>query len=117
MDLAGGTVNVGAGSVTAGHGRVTPGGSHSRYAHAPRLDRRSRGAIVEQRVIYVNARRCRCSGFLTILLPAVRAADPGTLIVADGTSCRHQIADGTDRAALHVARVLAMSLDTAQSNP
>ena len=51
------------------------------------------------------------------LLPAVRAADPGTLIVADGTSCRHQIADGADRAALHVARVLAMSLDTAQSNP
>ncbi|MFL6827622.1 MAG: FAD-binding and (Fe-S)-binding domain-containing protein [Bradyrhizobium sp.] len=51
------------------------------------------------------------------LLPAVRAADPGTLIVADGTSCRHQIADGADRAALHVARVLAMSLDAAQSNP
>jgi Fe-S oxidoreductase len=51
------------------------------------------------------------------LLPAVRAADKATLIVADGTSCRHQIADGADRAALHVARVLAMSLDTAQSNP
>jgi Fe-S oxidoreductase len=44
------------------------------------------------------------------LLPAVRRADPATLIVADGTSCRHQIADGTNRAALHVARVLAMSL-------
>src|SRR4051812_17179808 len=51
------------------------------------------------------------------LLPAVRGADAGTLIVADGTSCRHQIADGADRAALHVARVLAMSLDAAQSNP
>jgi FAD/FMN-containing dehydrogenase/Fe-S oxidoreductase len=45
------------------------------------------------------------------LLPAVRRADQTTLIVADGTSCRHQIADGTDRAAFHVARVLAMSLD------
>jgi FAD/FMN-containing dehydrogenase/Fe-S oxidoreductase len=45
------------------------------------------------------------------LLPAVRRADAQTLIVADGTSCRHQIADGTERAALHVARVLAMSLD------
>jgi FAD/FMN-containing dehydrogenase/Fe-S oxidoreductase len=45
------------------------------------------------------------------LLPAVRRADQTTLIVADGTSCRHQIADGSDRAALHVARVLAMSLD------
>jgi len=51
------------------------------------------------------------------LLPAVRRADTATLVVADGTSCRHQIKDGTNRAALHVARVLAMSLDNAQSNP
>jgi FAD/FMN-containing dehydrogenase/Fe-S oxidoreductase len=51
------------------------------------------------------------------LLPAVRAADAATLIVADGTSCRHQIADGTDRSALHVARVLAISLDNARSSP
>jgi Fe-S oxidoreductase len=47
------------------------------------------------------------------LLPAVRAAPADALIVADGTSCRHQIHDGADRAALHVARVLAMSLDAA----
>ncbi|MGE3870521.1 MAG: (Fe-S)-binding protein, partial [Pseudorhodoplanes sp.] len=44
------------------------------------------------------------------LLPAVRAADADTVIVADGTSCRHQIHDGTGRGALHVARLLAMSL-------
>ncbi|BAN27339.1 FAD-binding and (Fe-S)-binding domain-containing protein [Caballeronia insecticola] len=44
------------------------------------------------------------------LLPAVRAASDA-MIVADGTSCRHQIADGAQREALHVARVLAMSLD------
>jgi Fe-S oxidoreductase len=44
------------------------------------------------------------------LLPAVRKAPQDALIVADGTSCRHQIEDGTDRAALHVARVLAMSM-------
>jgi Fe-S oxidoreductase len=44
------------------------------------------------------------------LLPAVRTADADTLIVADGTSCRHQIADGTAREALHAARVLAMAL-------
>jgi Fe-S oxidoreductase len=50
------------------------------------------------------------------LLPAIRRADPAALIVADGTSCRHQIADGAARAAIHVARVLAMSLDNAQSN-
>src|ERR1700704_4192562 len=51
------------------------------------------------------------------LLPAVRRADAATLIVADGTSCRHQIKDGAGRGALHVARVLAMSLDNARSNP
>jgi FAD/FMN-containing dehydrogenase/Fe-S oxidoreductase len=44
------------------------------------------------------------------LLPTVRKADAATLIVADGTSCRHQIHDGTGREAIHVARVLAMSL-------
>jgi Fe-S oxidoreductase len=44
------------------------------------------------------------------LLPAVRNAAPDTLIVADGTSCRHQIHDGTGREAVHVARVLAQSL-------
>ncbi|WP_420349068.1 FAD-binding and (Fe-S)-binding domain-containing protein [Pelagibius sp.] len=40
------------------------------------------------------------------LLPAVRAADAETLVVADGTSCRHQIADGSAREAVHVAVVL-----------
>jgi FAD/FMN-containing dehydrogenase/Fe-S oxidoreductase len=45
------------------------------------------------------------------LLPAVRKADADTLIVADGTSCRHQIHDGAQRKALHVARVLAMSVE------
>jgi Fe-S oxidoreductase len=44
------------------------------------------------------------------LLPAVRKAESDTLIVADGTSCRHQIKDGTGREALHVARVLAKSV-------
>ena len=48
------------------------------------------------------------------LLPAVRKSDDDTLIVADGTSCRHQIHDGTDRVPLHVARVLAMSVDAAR---
>ena len=48
------------------------------------------------------------------LLPAVRRADADALIVADGTSCRHQIHDGSQREALHVARVLKMSLEVAQ---
>ncbi|HEY0852673.1 MAG TPA: FAD-linked oxidase C-terminal domain-containing protein [Bradyrhizobium sp.] len=49
------------------------------------------------------------------LLPAVRRADGNTIVVADGTSCRHQIKDGAAREAVHVARVLALSLDTAKS--
>jgi Fe-S oxidoreductase len=44
------------------------------------------------------------------LLPAVRAAADDAVIVADGTSCRHQIADGAQRSALHVARVLERAL-------
>jgi FAD/FMN-containing dehydrogenase/Fe-S oxidoreductase len=48
------------------------------------------------------------------LLPAVRQAPDDAIIVADGTSCRHQIRDGTGRAAQHVARVLAMSLADAR---
>ena len=44
------------------------------------------------------------------LLPAVRNADAGTLIIADGTSCRQQIRDGAKRDALHVARILEMAL-------
>jgi Fe-S oxidoreductase len=52
------------------------------------------------------------------LLPAVRGAGPDTLIVADGTSCRHQIADGTratgPREALHAVRVLANAVRSAR---
>jgi Fe-S oxidoreductase len=44
------------------------------------------------------------------LLPAVRNAPDDAIIVADGTSCRHQIHDGTGREAIHVARVLEMHL-------
>jgi Fe-S oxidoreductase len=44
------------------------------------------------------------------LLPAVREAPADTLLVADGTSCRHQIADGAQRDAVHVARVLEQAL-------
>ncbi|CAN5768016.1 FAD-binding and (Fe-S)-binding domain-containing protein [soil metagenome] len=45
------------------------------------------------------------------LFPALRAAGEGDLVIADGTSCRHQIRDGTGREARHVARVLADFLD------
>ena len=44
------------------------------------------------------------------LLPAVRKASADALLVADGTSCRHQIAHGAGREAIHVARVLERAL-------
>jgi FAD/FMN-containing dehydrogenase/Fe-S oxidoreductase len=51
------------------------------------------------------------------LLPAIRGAAPETLVIADGFSCRHQIADGTGRDALHVARVLELALDGGKARP
>jgi Fe-S oxidoreductase len=43
------------------------------------------------------------------LLPAVRSA-PDAIVIASGTSCRHQIRDGAQREAMHVARVLRRAL-------
>ena len=48
------------------------------------------------------------------LFPALRKAGADDLIVADGTSCRHQIADGLGRKAVHVARVLEAALAPAR---
>ncbi|HEY3973981.1 MAG TPA: FAD-linked oxidase C-terminal domain-containing protein [Candidatus Sulfotelmatobacter sp.] len=47
------------------------------------------------------------------LLPAVRKAPPDWLIIADGFSCREQIAQGTGRRALHFAEVLQMAIESA----
>ncbi len=44
------------------------------------------------------------------LLPALRAADPADIVVADGTSCRHQIRDLAGREAWHSVRVLDRAL-------
>jgi FAD/FMN-containing dehydrogenase/Fe-S oxidoreductase len=51
------------------------------------------------------------------LLPAVRRAPADWLIIADGFSCREQIAQGTPRSALHLAEVLQMALPIAISDP
>jgi FAD/FMN-containing dehydrogenase/Fe-S oxidoreductase len=45
-----------------------------------------------------------------VLFPAVRAASPDVVIAAPGTSCRHQIADGTGRRALHPVEILHAAL-------
>ena len=45
-----------------------------------------------------------------VLFPKVRNSDQGTIIAAPGTSCRHQIKDGTGRIALHPAMILYNAL-------
>ncbi len=45
-----------------------------------------------------------------VLFPAVRSAGSDVVIAATGTSCRHQIKDGTGKQALHVAEVLHAAL-------
>jgi Fe-S oxidoreductase len=44
------------------------------------------------------------------LLPAVRAAPQHHYIIADGTSCRHQIRDLSGREALHSVRLMERAL-------
>lgn len=51
------------------------------------------------------------------LLPAVRKAEPDCLIIADGFSCREQIAQCTDRHALHLAEVIQIALREGPEGP
>ncbi|MBO0811310.1 MAG: FAD-binding protein [Microlunatus sp.] len=52
-----------------------------------------------------------------VLLPAVRAAAPDTLILADGFSCREQIEQQTDRRALHLSQVIDLARRTGSNGP
>ena len=45
-----------------------------------------------------------------VLLPAVRQAAEDTLIIADGFSCREQIAQCTERRAMHIAEIMQLAL-------
>ncbi len=67
------------------------------------------GAFGYQREHYDDSMRIGELG----LLPAVRAAPPSAWLVADGTSCRHQIRDATGREAFHSLRILRHQLRAA----
>ena len=86
------------------------------------------GLIPELEVELVNASCCGMAGSFGYqaetaeisrqmgelsLLPRVRSAGVDALIIADGTSCRHQIDEGAGRQAVHVARLLRESSDLA----
>ena len=51
-----------------------------------------------------------------VLLPAVRAASPDTLVIADGYSCREQIVEATTRRVHHLAEVLEMAIPTGRQS-
>lgn len=51
-----------------------------------------------------------------VLFPRVREAAPRDLIAAPGTSCRHQIHDGTGHSALHPLQILRQALRTGRNN-
>jgi len=50
------------------------------------------------------------------LLPALRTAPPEVRVIANGFSCRHQIANGSSRRASHVALILREALDTSAAS-
>jgi hypothetical protein len=51
-----------------------------------------------------------------VLLPAVRAASPDTLLIADGFSCREQVRQATGRKAVHLAQVISGELRRQQDS-
>ncbi len=52
-----------------------------------------------------------------VLLPAVRKAEPDTILIADGFSCQEQVVQTTDRRALHLAQVLQMAMREGPEGP
>jgi hypothetical protein len=68
-----------------------------------RFDDGSRALYAIDRDKYEVSMRCA----ERVLLPAVRAAAPGTLVLASGYSCREQVEQATGRRPLHLAEVLA----------
>ncbi len=52
-----------------------------------------------------------------VLIPAVKKAEKDTLVIADGFSCREQIAHTTDREALHLAQVILIAMQEGEDGP
>ncbi len=89
------------------------------------------GLVPDLQVAFIEASCCGMAGSFGIeaehyevsmqmgelsLLPTVRAADADTLLVANGTSCRHQIRDGAARESQHLAQVLQRALLSPQDS-
>jgi glycerol-3-phosphate dehydrogenase subunit C len=101
------------------------GHCHQKAFGALKAMRKVLGLIPELRVEFIESSCCGMAGAFGLeaehyevsmrmaelaLLPKVREADPETLLIANGTSCRHQIRDGARRESVHFARVLRTAL-------
>lgn len=101
------------------------GHCHQKAFGAMKAMRKVLGLVPELKVDFIESSCCGMAGSFGLeaehyaasmqmaelaLLPQIREADVGTLIVANGTSCRHQIRDGTNRQGVHIAQVLRQAL-------
>lgn len=101
------------------------GHCHQKAFGAMKALRKVLGWVPQLRVSFIESSCCGMAGAFgyeaehhalsmqmaeAALLPAVRAAAPDAWLVANGTSCRHQIADGAQREARHFVHVLCAAL-------
>lgn len=109
----------------AGTKAMVHGHCHQKAFGALKPLRKVLGLIPELRVEFIESSCCGMAGAFGLeaehyamsmrmgelaLLPAVRAAEPETVLIANGISCRHQIRDGAGRDSVHFARVLHTAL-------
>jgi len=101
------------------------GHCHQKAFGALKAMRKVLGLVPELQVEFIESSCCGMAGAFGLeaehydvsmrmaelaLLPKMREADAETLLIANGTSCRHQIRDGAQRESVHFARVLRMAL-------
>jgi len=101
------------------------GHCHQKAFGAMKSMRKVLGLVPELQVEFIESSCCGMAGAFGLeaehyevsmqmaelaLLPRIREADEGTLLIANGTSCRHQIRDGARREGVHLARVLKAAL-------
>lgn len=106
---------------------LVQGHCHQKAFGAMKALRKVLGWVPQLRVSFIESSCCGMAGAFgyeaehhalsmqmaeAALLPAVRAAAPDAWLVANGTSCRHQIADGAQREARHFVHVLCAALPT-----
>lgn len=102
------------------------GHCHQKAFGAMKSMRKVLGLVSELQVEFIEASCCGMAGAFGMeaehyytsmqmaelaLLPQIRAASADTVLIANGTSCRHQISDGVARQPLHLAQVLRTAIN------